>query len=71
MAEQQDSKRASSSRRQEGALHVTATMVTARTANDRIVYFYKGDTLPEDIPQETVDHLKSLGFVTEDDVPLP
>jgi hypothetical protein len=27
-------------------------MVTARTANDRIVYFYKGDTLPEGIPQD-------------------
>lgn len=66
---QQDEAKASRPRRAaKKTLHVTATMVTARTANDRIVYFYKGDTLPEDIPQETVDHLKSLGFVTEDDV---
>jgi hypothetical protein len=43
-------------------------MVTARTVNDRIVYLYRGDVVPEDMSDESVKHLKSLGFVTEDDV---
>ena len=50
-------------------LKVSAVMVTALTKNDRIVYLYRGDVVGEDIASESVDHLKSLGFVTEDDVP--
>lgn len=49
-------------------LKVSAVMITARSKNDRIVYLYRGDVVGEDITPESVDHLKSLGFVTEDDV---
>lgn len=48
---------------------VTATMVTARTKNDRIVYLYRGDEVGEDITPASIKHLKSLGFVTDDEAP--
>jgi hypothetical protein len=43
-------------------------MVTAKTENDRIVYLYRGDVVPEGVSADSLEHLKSLGFVTEDDV---
>jgi hypothetical protein len=49
-------------------LRVSAPMVTVRTDNDRIVYLYKGDVVPDGTSVDSVEHLKSLGFVTEDDV---
>lgn len=49
-------------------LKVSAVMVTAKTKNDRIVYLYRGDVVGDEITAESVEHLKSLGFVTEDDV---
>ena len=49
-------------------LKVSAVMVTAKTNNDRILYLYRGDVVGEDITPESVEHLKSLGFATEDDV---
>jgi len=50
-------------------LKVSTVMVTAVTKNDRIVYLYRGDVVGEDVTPESIEHLKSLGFVTEDDVP--
>jgi hypothetical protein len=50
------------------SLKVTAVMVTAKTENDRIVYLYRGDVVPEGVSADSLEHLKSLGFVTEDDV---
>jgi hypothetical protein len=50
------------------SLKVTAVMVTAKTENDRIVYLYRGDVVPEGVSADSREHLKSLGFVTEDDV---
>lgn len=55
-------------RRKSGALHVQAPMVVVRTENDRIVHLYRGDVLPDGIAEESVEHLKSLGFLTEDHV---
>lgn len=49
-------------------LKVSAVMVTAKTENDRIVYLYRGDVVPEGVSEDSVKHLKELGFVTEDDV---
>lgn len=48
------------------ALRVSAPMVVARVANDRLVHLYRGDVVPEEIDAESIKHLKSLGFVTED-----
>lgn len=50
------------------SLRVSATMVVARFENDRVQHLYKGDVVPEGITQESLDNLKSLGFVTEDEV---
>ena len=47
-------------------LKVAAPLVTARTTNGRVVYLFKGDVVTEDIDQESIDHLESLGFLTED-----
>lgn len=44
---------------------VTTSMVTARTENDRIVYLYHGDIVPEGLSKKSVDHLKDLGFIAE------
>jgi len=44
-------------------LIVTAPLVTARTENGRIVYLYFGDIVPSGLAQESVDHLRGLGFV--------
>lgn len=49
-------------------LKVSAVMVTVKTENDRVVYLYRGDVVPEGTSEESIKHLKSLGFVTEDDV---
>jgi hypothetical protein len=50
------------------SLQVSAVMVTAKTENNRIVYLYRGDVVPEGLDKDSLEHLKSLGFVTEDDV---
>lgn len=53
-------------------LKVSAVMVTVKTENDRIIYLYKGDTVPEGASEDSVKHLKELGFVSEEDVaPVP
>ena len=46
-------------------LTVTAALVTARTENDRIVYLYHGDIVPEGLSKESLEHLKDLGFIAE------
>jgi len=51
------------------AYKVTAPLVTARTENDRIVYLYRGDVVPAGLAKNSLDHLKSLGFITEADAP--
>lgn len=48
-------------------LVVTASLVTARTDNDRVVYLYRGDVVTKDLTAESVENLKSLGFVSEAD----
>ena len=50
------------------ALHVKAPMVTVKTENARIVYLYKGDVVPDGVDADSIKHLQSLGFVTEDNV---
>ena len=57
------------SRSKSTSLRVSAGMITAKTENHRIVYLYRGDVVPEGVSADSLEHLKSLGFVTEDDVP--
>jgi hypothetical protein len=47
------------------ALKVTAPMITARTENDRIVYLYHGDVVPDGLSKESLEHLKGLGFIAD------
>jgi hypothetical protein len=51
----------------ETKLKVTSVMATVQVSNDRVIYLYRGDVVPEDATQESVDNLKSLGFVSEND----
>lgn len=48
-------------------LKVTAALVTAVVENGRVVYLYKGDVVPDGVTKESLDNLKSLGFVAEDE----
>lgn len=54
--------------KKKSTLRVSTVMVTAKTENDRIVYLYRGDVVPEGVSADSLDHLKSLGFVTDEDV---
>ena len=49
-------------------LKVTAPLVQVRLGG-RAEQFYVGDVLPEGIAEESVKHLKSLGYVEEIDAP--
>lgn len=49
---------------------VTAPLVTARTENGRIVYLYFGDVVPSGLSQESIDHLRGLGFVKAGEEPV-
>ncbi len=44
---------------------VTAPLVMLRTKGDRIVYLYEGDVLPDDAEKESVENLRSLGFLSD------
>jgi hypothetical protein len=50
-------------------IKVTAPMITALTENDRVVYLYRGDVVPEGLAKDSLEHLKSLGFITESEAP--
>jgi hypothetical protein len=52
------------------SLKVTAAMVTAQTENGRIVYLYFGDVVPSGISKASLEHLKSLGFIVDDEAPV-
>jgi len=52
------------------AYKVTVTMVTATTKNDRVLYLYRGDEVGGDITPDSVEHLKSLGFIADDEAPV-
>jgi len=49
---------------------VTAAMVTALSENNRVVYLYKGDLVPEGLAKESIEHLKGLGFVKAGSEPV-
>ena len=49
-------------------LVVIAELVQIRVG-DRTMQFAKGDLLPENASQESLDHLRDLGFVTDGDAP--
>lgn len=46
------------------ALRVTAPLVEVKLG-DRRARFYHGDVLPEGVDEESVKHLKSLGYVED------
>jgi len=47
---------------------VTAPLVQVRFS-DRAVQFYYGDILPDGVSDESIEHLKSLGYVEEINAP--
>lgn len=47
---------------------VTAPLVQVRLG-DRAAQFYFGDVLPEGVDEDSLKHLKSLGYVDEVDAP--
>lgn len=49
-------------------LVVTAPLVQI-TVGDRVLQLSEGDLVPENASQESLDHLRSIGFVTEGDAP--
>lgn len=49
------------------SLVVVAALVVARFQGDRVVYLNKGDVVPDGITPESLEHLRSLGFVAEQD----
>lgn len=48
-------------------LRVTAPLVQVNVS-DRAVQFYAGDVLPDGVSDESVKHLKDLGYVEDTDV---
>jgi len=46
------------------ALKVTAPLVQV-TVGDRVLHYHLGDTLPDGVAEDSIDHLKSLGFIAE------
>lgn len=46
------------------ALRVTAPLVQV-TLGSRAVQFYHGDVLPDGVSEDSVKHLKSLGYVED------
>lgn len=52
-----------------GTAHVVTGALVQAQVGDRVLHFYRGDVLPKDVSEETVEHLKSLGYVTEGDAP--
>jgi len=49
-----------------GDLKVTASLVTVKDSNGAVRYLSRGDVVPDGTPQESVDHLRSLGYVSEE-----
>jgi hypothetical protein len=47
-----------------GGLRVTAPLVQIRVG-DRILHMSQGDVVPDNASQESLDHLRSLGFVSD------
>jgi hypothetical protein len=47
-------------------LVVSAPLVAATTASG-VRHLYRGDVIGDDVTKESVEHLKSLGFVAEAD----
>lgn len=52
------------------SLKFTAALGTAHTSQGRIISLYFGDLVPKEISKESLDHLKSLGFVADDEAPV-
>lgn len=50
------------------AIRVTAPLVQASVGN-RADQFYYGDVLPDGVSEESLEHLRSLGYVEDIDVP--
>lgn len=47
---------------------VVAPMVVATTIDHKVVYLTAGDVVPNNVTPEALEHLRGLGFVTDDDV---
>lgn len=48
-----------------GDLVVTATLVVAHFQGGRVGNLAKGDVVPDGVTPESLEHLRSLGFVAE------
>lgn len=49
-----------------GALVVSASLVTVKDSNGAVRYLSRGDVVPDGTSQVSVDHLVSLGYVSEE-----
>lgn len=47
------------------ALTITAPLVAASTKSGAVRYLYHGDVVGDDVTKESIDHLKSLGFISD------
>lgn len=54
--------------KKEKFLRVTAPLVQVGVGDRSVQYFY-GDVLPDGVSEDSVKHLKSLGYVEEADGP--
>lgn len=52
---------------QQKGLRVTAVLVTVKDSNGAVRYLAQGDLVPDGTPQESIDHLRSLGYVADDE----
>jgi hypothetical protein len=52
-------------------LKVSAPLVVVQTKAGRAVHLYRGDVITDDVTKESVENLKDLGFLAEDDDVLP
>lgn len=60
-------KKTAESKPKAGQVVVSAPLVQVNTADGKVLHLYKGDIVPSSASDESVDHLKSLGFVGDAD----
>lgn len=59
-------RKSAESKSDKGGLYVTAPLVSVSTKDGRVSHFYKGDLLPGDVTDESLENLQSLGYVSDE-----
>lgn len=52
---------------EKGQLQVSAALVSATTDDGKVVHLYRGDIVPSSVSKKSLEHLRSIGFVTDGD----